>query len=309
MVVSSQVSEPLQAPVVAAVTGPDTDDAPRVPGRWHTLRGRGITFWVSVSWLALVIFGAVFASVLPLDSPTDADPFNRLLPVGASGHFLGTDHLGRDVLARVVYGSRVSLIVGASSLVIGLLAGGSLGMVAGFIRGRVERLIMWAVDVVLSFPALVLLIALVAFVGRSLANISFALGFLAIPIYARLARAHTLAIGEREFVKAARSIGCSNWRILRRDVLPNVLPALLAYGFIAIGVTIVVEGSLSFLGLSVSAPTPSWGGLIAGGQDFMQEDAALVLIPASVMCLTVLALNMAGDSLRRGRESGAGSIS
>ena len=269
---------------------------------------RGVVFWLSVAWLALVLFGALFAPLLPIPSPTALDPFHRLEGLDTNGHLLGTDELGRDVLSRIVYGSRVSLIVAASSFGFGLVIGGALGMVAGFVGGWIERLITWLMDVILSFPALVLLIALVAYVGHSLLDISLALGFLSIPVFARLARATTLVIAERDFVKAARGAGLSSGRILVREVLPNVLPGLFAYGLIAMGVTIVVEGSLSFLGLSVSAPTSSWGGMIAEGQNFLYDDPALVLIPSIVLCVTVLALNLAGDTLRRASGEGRGAL-
>lgn len=268
----------------------------------------GVMFWICIAWTALVVFGAVFASVLPIPSPDALDPFKRLEPVGSPGHLLGTDNLGRDVLSRIIYGSRVSLIVGVTAFVVGIVVGGGLGMIAGQVGGRVERAITWLMDVILSFPALILLIALVAFAGRSLLHISAALGFVSIPVFARLARASTLATVDRDFVKAARCAGLSSTRIMCREILPNVLPGLMAYGLIAIGATIVVEGSLSFLGLSVSAPTPSWGGLIAAGQSLLQSNPGLVLIPSAVLCLTVLALNLAGDTLRRRSTEGRGTV-
>lgn len=277
------------------------------PGRMAGRR-MGWVFWICVGWIALVVFGALFASVLPIPAPDALDPFRRLEGIGSAGHLLGTDDLGRDILSRIVYGSRVSLIVGATALVVGVVIGGGLGMLAGFVGGWLERLITWLMDVVLSFPALVLLIALVAFAGHSLLHISLALGFLNIPVFARLSRATTLATADRDFVKAARGAGLSQARILRREILPNVFPGLMAYGLIAMGVTIVVEGSLSFLGLSVAAPTPSWGGLIAEGQNFLQTSPGLVLIPSVVLCLTVLAFNLAGDTLRRGTAEGRGAI-
>lgn len=264
--------------------------------------GYGVIFWISVAWIALVVFGAVFAGLLPLQ-PNAIDPFQRLSPIGSPGHLLGTDELGRDMLARIIYGGRVSMTVGAASVAVGLIAGGIVGMVAGYRRGWLERVIMWLVDVLLSFPALVLLIAIVAFVGHSLATISLAIGFTSIPVYARLARAHTLTVAERDFVTAARASGARWTRILWHEIVPNVVPPLLAYGLIAVAVVIVVEGSLSFLGLSVSVPTPSWGGIIAEGVTYMSQDPAIVLLPSAVMCLTVLALNLAGDTLRRRHDA------
>jgi peptide/nickel transport system permease protein len=252
----------------------------------------GIGFWLSVGWITLVVLAAIFASVLPIRSPTATNAVERLMAPGSHGYLLGSDTLGRDVLSRLIYGSRVSLVVGASSVIIGVVVGATIGMVAGYVRGTVEQVVMWALDVILSFPALVLLIAVVAFAGHSLRTIALVLGFIGIPIYARLARAHTLAVADREFVLAARAIGVRTSRILLRDIVPNVMPAV-----------IVVEGSLSFLGLSVSAPTASWGGLIAEGQPFLQQDPSFVLIPSLVMCLTVLSLNLAGDTMRRRHEA------
>jgi peptide/nickel transport system permease protein len=263
----------------------------------------GVVFWISVGWLSLITLAAILAPVLPIRPPDAIDPFRQLAAPFHGGYLLGSDNLGRDVLSRLIYGARVSLIVGVASMVIGLGIGASLGLIAGFIRGRPEAVIMWAVDVVLSFPALVLLISVVAFAGTSLTTISLVLGFLSIPVYARITRAHTLTVGKREFITAARAIGVPTRRIIWHEVVPNVLPQVLSYGLIAVGVVIVVEGSLSFLGLSVSAPTPSWGGIIASGQEFLSQDPSLVLVPAAVMCLTVLALNLAGDTLRRRYEA------
>jgi peptide/nickel transport system permease protein len=260
----------------------------------------GIGFWLSVGWITLVVLAAIFASVLPIRSPTATNAVERLMAPGSHGYLLGSDTLGRDVLSRLIYGSRVSLVVGASSVIIGVVVGATIGMVAGYVRGTVEQVVMWALDVILSFPALVLLIAVVAFAGHSLRTIALVLGFIGIPIYARLARAHTLAVADREFVLAARAIGVRTSRILLRDIVPNVMPAVMSYGLISVGAVIVVEGSLSFLGLSVSAPTASWGGLIAEGQPFLQQDPSFVLIPSLVMCLTVLSLNLA---MRRRHEA------
>ena len=264
---------------------------------------RRVPIWLCYAWLATVLVCAVFAELLPVDDPEAIDPINRLQ--GPSwAHLFGTDTLGRDLLSRVVYGARVSVVVAVASLALGLTIGGALGIVAGYMRGKIDGIASWTVDVVLSFPALVLLIALVAYTGGGLMNISLALGFLAIPAYARIARAHTMAISSEEFVLAARASGATRTRVLWREVLPNVLPALLAYGLIAMSLVIVIEGNLSFLGLSVSAPTPSWGGLIADGQNYIRDSPTNVIIPATVLCITVLALNVAGEQLRRRFEVG-----
>lgn len=291
------------SPGTAAVPGsPDQAAGRRI--RRSGGGGYGVVFWIAAGWLVVVTAAAIFAPLLPLPSPNAVDPFHRLSPIGTPGHPLGTDTLGRDVLSRLAFGARVSLTVGVSSALVGLLVGGALGMVAGFFRGWAEKVVMWAMDVVLSFPALVLLICVVAFVGHSLAAITLVIAVLTIPVYARLARVHTLSVSQRDFVTAARAIGTRRGRILLREIAPSILPPVLSYGLITMGVVIVVEGTLSFLGLSVTAPTSSWGGLIAAGQNDLTDDPALVLIPSAVLSLTVLALNLAGDKLRSRYETG-----
>jgi peptide/nickel transport system permease protein len=303
----------LPSDVIVAVTeaGGEPDPieaavAARVPRRRSAMDlVRIVPVALCVAWLALVLFGAIAANWLPLQDPEAVNPVDRLQGPSTE-HWFGTDNLGRDLFSRTVYGSRVSLIVSLASVAIGLIIGGTLGIVAGYLRGRTDGFISWLVDVILSFPALVLLIALVAFLGPGLRNISVALGFLAIPIYARLARAHALSVSGEEYVLAARAGGSGRIRILTREIMPNVLPSILAYGLVAMSLAIVVEGSLSFLGLSTSIPTPSWGGLIALGQGFLRESATGVIIPAAVLCLTVLSLNVLGEKARRRFEVGGG---
>jgi peptide/nickel transport system permease protein len=265
----------------------------------HERKVFGVLFWIAVTWIALVLLCAVFAGFLPIPSPSDVAPLERLGPLGTPGHPLGTDDLGRDVLARMIFGARVSVTVSVVSVLLGAGLGVPAGMVAGYWRGRAETVIMFLSDVILSFPALILLLALVTFVGQSLTVIAVILGCLAIPTYTRIARANTLATAGRSFVLAARALGAKDARILVHEVFPNVLPPLLAYGLIAMGVVIVVEGSLSFLGLSVQAPIPSWGGLIAQGQHYLEDAPHIVLIPSATMLLTVLALNFMGDVVRQ----------
>jgi peptide/nickel transport system permease protein len=259
----------------------------------------GFAFWAALFWIGLVLVSALLADWLPIASPTDVAPLDRLAPIGTPGHPLGTDDLGRDILSRMIYGARVSVIVSLASVLLGAGIGVPSGMLAGYWRGKNETAVMFVADVILSFPALILLLALVSFVGQSLGVVAVILGLLAIPTYTRIARANTLATTNRSFVVAARALGARDPRILIHEILPNVLPPLMAYGLIAMGVVIVVEGSLSFLGLSVQAPTPSWGGLIAQGQHYLEDAPHLVLIPSAAMLLTVLALNFMGDAVRQ----------
>ena len=259
----------------------------------------GLIGWLAILWLLAVVFCAVFAQVLPIPSATRVAPAQRLLALGSPGHLLGTDNLGRDLFSRMVLGSRVSLVVAVVSLVIGTIVGVPAGMLAGYKRGRIDGAIMTIIDAVLAFPSLILVLGLVSFLGQNLLVISLALGLLAIPPYARLARAITAATAERSFVLAAKARGTRTFRILSYEIFPNLVPAILAYSMIAMGVVIVVEGSLSFLGLSVSAPQPSWGGLIAEGRAYMYQSVNMVLVGSLALFLTVFSLNYLGDVLRR----------
>jgi peptide/nickel transport system permease protein len=260
-------------------------------------RGFGPGFWLAVFWLAIVAFCAMFADWLPLRDPLDPVIANRL-DGPLSGSLLGADGLGRDIFSRLVHGSRVSVVIGLTAVTIGMIVGGALGIIAGYFRGHFERALMAVLDVILAFPWLVLLLALVAFIGQSLLAISIAIGFLWIPAYARVARANTLSVVQREYVLAAKAMGASTTRILVREVLPNVVLPLLAYGLVAMGLVIIVESALAFLGLSVEAPQPTWGGMISEGKRHLATAVHVALIPSITMFLTVLSLNFVGDRLR-----------
>ena len=210
----------------------------------------------------------------------------------------GTTSLGRDILTRLIYGARVSLAVGLLTPLIGLFIGGALGLLAGFYKGRLEGFIMSVMDVILAFPGLVLLLLVVFHLGPSLPNLIVALGFLTIPAFTRVARANTLKFAERDFVTAARALGKRDVHILIGEILPNIIMPLLAYGLLVVFYMIVAEGALSFLGLGVPAPTPSWGSMIAEGKEVLDEAARVSLIPALIMFLTILSFNIIGDAVR-----------
>jgi peptide/nickel transport system permease protein len=262
-------------------------------------RGRrlGTLFWIATVWMILVFAVAIFADVLPLPSPTDMDMLTRRGPFSAE-HWLGTDGLGRDELSRLIHGARISLVVGLGAPIIGLTIGGALGMLAGYFRGRFESIVVGSMDVLLAFPPLVLALAVTAYLGQSIFNLTCILGVLSIPAFMRVARAATLTLARREFVIAAEALGASHARILLRELLPNVLLPSLAFFLLGVAVIIVVEGALSFLGLGVPPPISSWGSMIGEGRESLEVAPRLAFIPAIAMFLTVLSFNLVGDTLR-----------
>lgn len=264
-------------------------------------RRLGWVFWVAVGWLALVGTLAVLAPVLPLADPTE-------IGVGGAREspsrdaFFGTDALGRDVFSRSVHGARISLAVGGFAIVFGMVVGGGLGILAGYFRGRLDHLIGFGFFVMLSFPALVLAILITATLERSLLVVSLTLGILAVAPVGRLARAATLVFAEREFVAASRVLGARHGRIIFRELLPNVLVPMGALTLLGMAITVVAEGGLAFLGLSVAGDEAiSWGKMIVDGSGIrdLQNSPNVALFPIAMMFATVLALNYAGDRSRQ----------
>src|SRR5437667_2426697 len=262
-------------------------------------RGRrvGPLFWAAIGWRGRVFAVAIFADFLPLPSPTDMDMLERRASFSME-HWLGTDGLGRDELSRLIYGARISLTVGLCAPVIGITIGGALGILAGYFRGRFETLVVGSMDVLLAFPPLILALAVTAYLGQSVLNLTCILGVLGIPAFMRVARATTLTLARREFVIAAQALGATHARILLRELLPNVSLPLLAFFLLGVAVTIVVEGILSFLGLGVPPPISSWGSMIGDGRESLDVASRLAFLPATAMFLTVLSFNLVGDALR-----------
>jgi peptide/nickel transport system permease protein len=270
----------------------EVEQAATTPAR----RGR-LVLWLAVAWIAIVASAAIAADWLPLTSPSEMDLLARRAGP-SSDHWLGADALGRDILSRLVFGARISLTVGLVAPMLGLVIGGGLGMLAGYFRGWLETLVVGSIDVLLAFPPLVLALAITTYLGQSVLNITITLGILSIPALTRVARAATMTFAERDFVTAARALGAGHGRILTRELLPNIALPLMAFFLLAVAVIIVVEGALSFLGLGVPPPTPSWGGMIAEGRDSLDTAPSIAFLPAGTMFLTVLAFNMVGDRLR-----------
>lgn len=274
-----------------------TDDPAEDDGR-SKRRPLGITFWLAVAWIVVVGIAGLFSGFLPTLDPNEIDIPAKLAGPFSEGHVLGTDGLGRDILARLVDGARVSLTVSLTAVAVGMLVGGLLGTIAGFVRGVFDVFFVAGINVMLAFPGIVLLLALVSVLEQSLVNISLVIGVLSIPIYARVARANALAVSERDYVLAARAVGATQRRILFREILPVVLMPLLAFALTALGVVIVAEGTLAFLGLSVEPPAATWGSMIAEGRRHDETHLHPVIIPSLVLFLTVLSFNFVGEALR-----------
>jgi peptide/nickel transport system permease protein len=253
---------------------------------------------LSVLWLLMLSAAAATFDLLPLLNPDESD-FENIATGPSASHLLGTDEIGRDLLSRTIAASQISLQVGFIAVAIAAVIGGTLGLCAGYFRGKFDTVVMTANDVLLAFPGLILALALVAVLGASAQNVIIALGVVMTPAFARVARASTLSFTARPFVTAAQSMGASHRQIIWGELAANVGLAVLAYGLTAISVAILAEGALSFLGLSVPPPAATWGGMIVSGKEVLAEAPHIVLMPALAMFLTVLSFNSIGETFRK----------
>ncbi|MEE8137432.1 MAG: ABC transporter permease [Thermoanaerobaculia bacterium] len=258
--------------------------------------GRQGILMAGAAFIVVVFLTALLAPLLAPRDPTELSLEGRL-EGPSSGYPLGRDELGRDILSRLIYGARVSVAVGLSVVVLAGLAGTLVGAVAGFAGGRVDALIMRVTDVFLAFPGILMAIALVAVLGPALRHVILALVAIGWVGYARLVRGQVLQIKEQEFIAAARAAGLPSTRILFRHVLPNVLPTLLVQASLGMAGAILAEASLSFLGLGIQAPTPSWGAMINAGRSHLLDAPHLALFPGLAILATVMGLNFLGDAL------------
>lgn len=250
-----------------------------------------------VGILVVLIVSALFAPALAPHDPARQNLDQDLL-AHSREHPLGTDKLGRDILSRTIYGSRVSLLAGAATVALSLIIGLALGALSGYLGSWVDQLLMRVVDVLLAFPGMLLAIALTAVLGPGLDHVILALCLIGWTGYARLVRGEILALREREFVEAARALGCRPSRLVVRHLLPNILPALSIQATFGLAAAITAEGGLSFLGLGVEPPTPSWGSMLNDGRQFLLVAPHLTAYPGIALMLTVLGLNLVGDGLQ-----------
>jgi peptide/nickel transport system permease protein len=247
--------------------------------------------------LALLALAAMFGSALAPYGINAIDVENRLQPPSGE-HWFGTDELGRDIYSRVLVAARVSLQVGVIAVGISLVLGVVLGLVAGYYGGRLDDVIMRVMDMLFAFPAILLAIAILAVLGPGVVNAMIAIGIVYIPIFARICRASVLSVREEVYVRAARSLGASDLRILRLHVLPNVTAPIIVQTSLSLAFAILSEAALSFLGLGVQPPQPSWGRMLFDGRGFIEQGWWLVVFPGAAIFVTVLAFNVVGDALR-----------
>jgi peptide/nickel transport system permease protein len=252
---------------------------------------------LGVLLVTLVLFAAAFGPALSRYAPDEPD-FAATLSAPSAEHWLGTDDLGRDTLSRILFGARISLLVGLASVAAGLLLGGPIGLVAGYAGGWTDSVLMRCMDVLLAFPGLLLALGITAALGATLANTVIAIAAVNLPVLARVARAQALALRHREYVTAERALGFGSATILWRCVLPNAASPILVQASLLLASSIITEAYLSFLGLGVQPPTPSWGNMLHDAVGFLDQAIWLAWFPGVAIFITVLGFNLLGDALR-----------
>jgi peptide/nickel transport system permease protein len=267
-------------------------------GRFGRLRS-GAGIWIPAFLVLLILFLCfVWPIIGPVPSPTGGSILNSNLPSFSSGHLFGTDATGNDEWSRLLYGGRASLEISLAVTAIGLIVGGLLGAFAGYVGGWRDSVVMRVLDVLIAFPALVLAVAIAERLGPGEVHTIWALSFFSVPALARLARAATLRVREQNYIVAAELSGTGRVRTLLRHVVPNILPELMTFALLGLGIVIVLEGALSFLGLGIQPPNPSWGNMIASGQGLLSAQPKFVLLPSAALFITVVCFNLLGEGLR-----------
>jgi len=263
---------------------------------WRRFKRNRLALFGAVIILSLAVIAIIAPLIAPFN-PNQQDILHRLEPPSAR-HFLGTDDLGRDLLSRIIYGTRVSLLVGFVAVGIAIMVGTLLGLFSGYFGGRLDALIMRLVDIMLCFPTFFLILMVIAFLEPNIWNVMVVIGLTGWPGLTRLVRGECLSVREREFVQAAKALGLSNLRIMLVHLLPNVMAPILVAATLGIGGAILTESALSFLGLGVQPPTASWGNILTAGKDYISMAWWLSLYPGLAILITVLAYNLLGEGLR-----------
>ena len=287
------VAEPVAAVGVAGAEVPVTSRAAR--HLWGQLWRRK-TAVLGLILAAIVLLGALLAPWLAPEDPLAMGP--RRFAAPSASAWLGTDQFGRDLLSRLLYGARVSMVVAFAAVGMAMLIGGTIGLCAGYFGGRIDLFLMRGVDVLMAFPTLLLALAVVATFGGSTRNLILAVTLAYIPIFSRVVRGSTLSVKQNDFVEASRALGARDGRIMFRAVLPNVLAPIIVQATFNLSTAIMIEAALSFLGLGVQPPAPSWGSMLSEARNFMELDPWLALAPGGAITLAVLGFNLFGDGLR-----------
>ncbi|GGP16783.1 peptide ABC transporter permease [Oceanobacillus neutriphilus] len=246
----------------------------------------------------LLIITAIFAPLIATHDPNTMDVTKALLGVGEQGYLLGTDNFGRDIFSRIVYGSRISLIVGIAAVLFGAVIGSLLGVAAGYFGGKLDSVIMRFMDGLFAFPFILLAITLMTVLGQGLINVIIAIGIANVPGFARVVRGQVLGVKESEFIEVTRSLGAKHRRIIFQHVLPNSLAPIIVYATMSVAGAIISEAALSFLGLGVQPPTASWGSILKDGKDFLVLNPNMATFSGLSILITVLSINLFGDGLR-----------
>lgn len=267
------------------------------PGRLWLALAQNRLAWIGLALLALIVLVAALAPWLAPYDPLEQNIAARLEPP-SSEYWLGTDSYGRDVLSRLIYGARVSLFVGFAAILVAMLAGTTIGVISGYVGGLFDQIVMGVLDVMLAFPTLLLGLMIAAMLGASLENLIIAIAITEIAPFARVARAPTISLRERDFVEASRSYGCGPVRIMTRHILPNMMSDVIVMSSLWLASAIRTEASLSFIGLGVPPPTATWGSMIREGFENILDAWWLAVFPSLAILLTVRALNLLGDALR-----------
>ncbi|PHS36445.1 MAG: peptide ABC transporter permease [Alkaliphilus sp.] len=252
---------------------------------------------VGLAIILILVFSAIFADFIAPYGYDDQDLKARLQGPSMQ-HFLGTDNFGRDILSRIIYGSRVSLQVGFIAVGIAIAVGGTLGAISGYYGKRLDNVIMRLMDVLLAIPGILLAISIVAALGSGLQNVMIAVGIGSIPGYARIVRSSVLTIREQEFIEAARAVGASDFRIITKHIIPNALAPIIVQSTLGVAGAILSAAGLSFIGLGFQPPTPEWGAMLSTGRNFIRDHWHMTAFPGLAIMITIFGLNLLGDGLR-----------
>jgi len=255
---------------------------------------------VGVAALAVIIVLAMLAVAAPVFAPYDpqAQDYNQLLQGPSVEHPFGTDRIGRDLLSRIIYGTRISFMVGVVAVGVALVVGTPLGLIAGYFRGVADELIMRILDAFIAFPSIILALAIVAVLGSSLTNVMLAIGITSVPLFARLTRSQVLSLRERDYVLAATSTGASDFRVMLRHIMPNATSPLIVQATLGLGFAVLAEAGLGYLGVGVQPPTATWGSDLNQGSPLLERAPWLSIAPGMAIFVLVLSFNLLGDALR-----------